>query len=253
MAGRLFAARQPSSGAPGPGLRRAGRIDGTGMHYVFQFGVVWDNWQLLLDGALATLWMSAAAFLLGLALAILCTRAQKTRARILVRAYVEVIRNTPLLVQLFIVYFSLPAIGIQMDADDAAVLGLGLNFGAYATEILRSGIEAIPHGQIEAATALGLRPFRIFRHVILRPAIRVCYPGLAAQFILILLGSSVVSAISAEELTSTVNSLQSTTFRSFEFYFAATFIYLAMAGITRLLMDLAFWAAFIRGRPTVRT
>jgi polar amino acid transport system permease protein len=222
------------------------------MHYVFQFGVVWDNWDRLLDGALATLWMSAAAFLLGLGVAILCTLVQKTRLRVLVRAYVEVIRNTPLLVQLFIVYFSLPAIGIQMDADNAAVLGLALNFGAYATEILRSGIEAIPHGQIEAATALGLRPLRIFRHIILMPALRVCYPGLASQFILILLGSSVVSAISAEELTSTVNSLQSTTFRSFEFYFAATFIYLAMAGLVRVVMDLAFWATFIRGRPLAR-
>ena len=224
------------------------------MHYVFQFGVVWDNWQLLLDGAVATLWMSVSAFGIGLGVAVLCTLARTSRFRVLravVRGYVEVIRNTPLLVQLFIVYFSLPSIGIQMDADDAAVLGLGLNFGGYATEILRSGIEAIPHGQIEAATALGLRPLRIFRSIVFFPALRVCYPGLASQFILILLGSSVVSAISAEELTSTVNSLQSTTFRSFEFYFAATFIYLAMAALARVTMDLAFWATFVRGRPAL--
>lgn len=224
------------------------------MHYVFQFGVVWDNWRLLLDGALATLWMSVAAFGLGLVVAVACTFAQTARVRALrvgVRTYVEVIRNTPLLVQLFIVYFSLPSLGVQMDADEAAVLGLGLNFGAYAVEILRSGIEAIPHGQMEAATALGLGRLRIFRHIVLFPALRVCYPGLASQFILILLGSSVVSAISAEELTSAVNSLQSTTFRSFEFYFAATFIYLAMAGLARVSLDVAFWAAFVRGRPVL--
>ena len=222
------------------------------MHYVFQFGVVRDNWQVLADGAFATLWMSVAAFVLGLAFALLCVFAQTSRVRALrgaVRAYVEVIRNTPLLVQLFIVYFSLPSIGIRMDADEAAVLGLALNFGGYATEILRSGIEAVPRGQIEAATALGLRPLRIFRHIVLFPAIRVSYPSLASQFILILLGSSVVSAISAEELTSMVNSLQSTTFRSFEFYFAALFIYLAMAAAARLVLDGVYWAGFVRGRP----
>lgn len=222
------------------------------MHYVFQFGVVQDHWTELLDGALATLWMSLAAFVLGLGFAVACTALRRWRVpRLLVRGYVEVIRNTPLLVQLFIVYFSLPALGIRMEADEAAVLGLGLNFGGYAVEILRSGIEAVPRGQVEAATALGLRPLRIFRHVILFPAIRVAYPALASQFILILLGSSVVSAISAEELTSAVNSLQSTTFRSFEFYFAALFIYLVMAIAVRLLLDFGFWAGFVRGRPAL--
>jgi len=221
------------------------------VHYVFQFGVVADNWRMLAEGAAATLWMSLAAFVLGLAFATLCVFARTSRVaalRTAVKAYVEVIRNTPLLVQLFIVYFSLPSLGIRMEADEAAVLGLALNFGGYATEILRSGIEAVPHGQIEAATALGLRRLRIFRHVVLFPAVRVSYPGLASQFILILLGSSVVSAISAEELTSMVNSLQSTTFRSFEFYFAATLIYLAMAWAARLLLDGLYWAGFVRGR-----
>lgn len=221
------------------------------MHYVFQFGVVWDNWPALADGALATLWMSVTAFALGLVVAMACLYAAGSGLRLLrgtVRGYVEVVRNTPLLVQLFIVYFSLPALGVQLDADTAAVLGLALNFGAYATEILRSGIEAVPRGQTEAAAALGLRRGRIFRHVILFPAIQISYPGLAAQFILILLSSSVVSAISAEELTSAVNSLQSTTFRSFEFYFAATLIYLVMAAAARLLLDAVYWAGFTRGR-----
>lgn len=224
------------------------------MHYVFQFGVVWDNWQTLAEGAFDTLWMSAAAFALGMVVAILCLLARGSRWRLLraaVQGYIEIIRNTPLLVQLFILYFSLPQLGIRMDADEAAVLGLALNFGGYAAEILRSGIEAVPHGQIEAATALGLGKLRIFRHVVLFQAIRVSYPGLASQFILILLGSSVVSAISAEELTSIVNSLQSTTFRSFEFYFAATLIYLAMAVAARLLLDAVYWAGFSRGRPAL--
>jgi polar amino acid transport system permease protein len=224
------------------------------VHYVFQFGVVWDNWPTLLDGALATLWMSVAACALGMVVAVACILARKSRFRVLravVHGYIEIIRNTPLLVQLFIVYFSLPSLGIRMDADEAAVLGLALNFGGYAAEILRSGIDAVPRGQVEAAIALGLRPWRIFRHIVLFQAIRVSYPGLASQFILILLGSSVVSAISAEELTSLVNSLQSTTFRSFEFYFAATLIYLAMAVLARLLLDTVYWAGFNRNRPAL--
>lgn len=224
------------------------------MHYVFQFGVVRDHWMELLEGAVATLWMSLAAFTLGLAFAALCTVARTSRfaaLRHLVRGYVEVIRNTPLLVQLFIVYFSLPSLGIRMEAEEAAVLGLALNFGGYAVEIIRSGIEAVPPGQVEAATALGLRRLRVLRHVVLFPALRVSYPALASQFILILLGSSVVSAISAEELTSAVNSLQSTTFRSFEFYFAALLIYLGLAAGMRLLLDAGFWLAFVRGRPAL--
>lgn len=229
------------------------------MQYAFQFGVVWDNWHRLLGGAVATVRISVAAFALGLVLALCCAYVRGMRPRGagvralrgLVRGYVEAIRNTPLLVQLFIIYFSLPGLGIRMDADQAAVLGLGLNFGGYATEILRSGIEAVPRGQTEAATALGLSRWRTFRHVVLIPAIRICYPALAGQFILLLLGSSIVSAISALELTSEVNTLQSTTFRSFEFYFAATFLYFVMAVAFRVGLDGLYWLGFVRGRPAV--
>lgn len=221
------------------------------MNYVFQFGIVWDHWPELLQGAIATLRMSVQAFGLGLLVAGLCAYARAGRLRWLVVGYIELIRNTPLLVQLFIVYFSLPSLGIRMEADEAAVLGLALNFGGYAAEILRSGIEAVPAGQVEAARALGLSRYRVFRHVVLIPALRVCYAALAGQFILIMLGSSVVSAISAEELTSAVNTLQSTTFRAFEFYFAATFLYLVMAACSRLVLDLVFWLGFERGRPAI--
>src|SRR4051794_37922751 len=130
---------------------------------------------MLAEGAVDTLWMSVAAFVLGLAFAVVCVFARSSRfapVQFAVKCYVEVIRNTPLLVQLFIVYFSLPSIGIRLDADEAAVLGLALNFGGYAVEILRSGIAAAPHAQIEAGTPLGLRKLPIFRHVLLFPALR---------------------------------------------------------------------------------
>lgn len=221
------------------------------MHYVFQFGVVLDNLPLLLHGALLTIRLSALAMLFGLILGILgaavLTSAPRW-ARLLVRAYVEIIRNTPFLIQLFIIYFSLPALGLRLRADEAALLGMSINLGAYATEIVRGGIEAIPFGQIEAARALGLRRLPIFRFIVLRPALRIVYPALVSQFILLMLGSSVVSSISAVDLTAITNTLQSTTFRAFEFYFAATLIYLVMALGFRLLLDALGWLLLTR-RP----
>lgn len=219
------------------------------MNYVFQFGVVFDNLPRLLHGALLTIELSAIAMTLGLSLAVLLALLRMIGPRPiewLIRAYIEVIRNTPFLSQLFIIYFSLPALGLRLAAGQAAVLGMAVNLAAYATEILRAGIEAIPRGQIEAGQALGLRPTQIFRFVILVPALRVVYPALSSQFILLMLGSSVVSTISAEELTAITNTLQSTTFRAFEFYFAATAIYFAMALMFRFALD--GLGAFVLGR-----
>jgi polar amino acid transport system permease protein len=221
------------------------------MRYVFQFGVVADNIDVLLWGAVATLRLSLVAMLGGLAIAIVCAYLRTSGPRPVrwaVAAYVEVIRNTPFLVQLFLIYFSLPAIGIRFDAEQAAVLGMSINFGGYATEILRAGIESIPRGQIEAGRALGLKPLRIFRHIVLFPALKTIYPALASQFVILLLGSSVVSAISATELTAVTNTLQSRTFRSFEFYFVATALYLAMALLVRSGLTGLYWLVFMRGR-----
>jgi polar amino acid transport system permease protein len=219
------------------------------MHYVFQFGIVLDNLPLLLHGALLTIRLSALAMLFGLGMGILGAAVSTSGprwARGIVRAYVELIRNTPFLVQLFIIYFSLPAIGLRLRADQAALLGMSVNLGAYATEIVRGGIEAIPLGQIEAARALGLRPGHIFRFIVLKPALRIVYPALVSQFILLMLGSSVVSSISAVDLTAVANTLQSTTFRAFEFYFATTLIYLVMALGFRLLLDALGWLLLTR-------
>src|SRR5260221_7429800 len=123
-----------------------------------------------------------------------------------------------------------------------------VNLGAYASEIVRAGIEAIPHGQVEAARALGLGRLQIFRFIIIFPALKTVYPALASQFILLMLSSSVVSTISAVELTAITNSLQSTTFRSFEFYFVATGLYLAMALAFRGGVSAVFLAVFLRRR-----
>ena len=155
------------------------------MKYVFQFGIVWDNFPRLVDGAWLTLRLSVTAFLIGFMLAVVLAFLRSAGPRPLrtaVAAYVELVRNTPFLVQLFVIYFSLPAIGIRMEATTAAVVGMSLNFAGYATEILRSGIEAVPRPQIEAGQSLGFSRLEIFRHIIVFQALRTVYPALASQF-----------------------------------------------------------------------
>ena len=202
------------------------------MEYQFQFDDVFASWEDLLDGAWMTIQLSGTAMLIGLAVAVVCAMAKTSGPRPLrwlVNAYVEIIRNTPFLVQIFLIFFGLPSLGLRLSPWQAALIAMVVNVGAYATEIIRAGIESILKGQVEAGMALGLSKFQIFRYVILIPALRAVYPALTSQFILLMLTSSVVSAISAEELTSVANDIQSQTFRSFEIYIVVTVMYLVMS------------------------
>lgn len=202
------------------------------MNYTFQFGDVFAAWPLLVKGTLSTIELSMLAMLMGLALAILCAwgkTAGPRPLRWLINVYIELIRNTPFLVQLFFFFFALPALGLRWSAYTAALTAMVFNLGAYATEIIRAGIESIPKGQVEAGMALNLKRHEIFRFVILKPALRTVYPALTSQFILLMLSSSVVSAISANDLTSVAANLQSQTFRSFEIYIVVAAIYLVLA------------------------
>jgi polar amino acid transport system permease protein len=211
------------------------------LHYVFHFGVVWENLPELLQGTAVTLRLSLLAMVFGLIAGPLGAIARISGPRSVrwgVQAYVELIRNTPFLVQLFIIYLGLPRLGIRLSPDVAALAALAINLGAYAIEIMRAGIEAVPRGQTEAATALGLRPWQIYRLVILVPALRNVYPALTGQFVLLMLGTSVVSAIAANELTATANDLQSRTFRAFEVYFVVAGLYLALTLVLRTLFAL---------------
>ena len=202
------------------------------MNYTFQFGDVFAAWPLLVKGTWSTIALSMMAMLLGLVVAIVCAwgkTAGPRPLRFVINAYIELIRNTPFLVQLFFFFFALPALGLRWSAHTAALTAMVVNLGAYATEIIRAGIESIPRGQIEAGLALNLKRYEIFRFVILKPALRTVYPALTSQFILLMLSSSVVSAISADDLTSVAANLQSQTFRSFEIYIVVAVIYLALA------------------------
>jgi polar amino acid transport system permease protein len=219
--------------------------------YQFQFGSVFAGFDQLLWGAWLTVVLSAAGIVLGLMVGIAGGWARSSGPswlRWTVAVYVEAIRNTPFLVQLFLIFFGLPSLGIRMTAGTAALLTLTINTGAYCTEIVRAGIEAIPRGQIEAGRALGLTRLQVFRLLILFPALQTVYPALASQFTLMMLATSVVSQISAEELTFAANFMQSRTFRSFEIYAVVTVMYLALALIFRAFFRGVHWFLFERGR-----
>lgn len=222
------------------------------MDYTFQFGEVFADFPELLSGAALTLILSLGAMAIGLVVGTLGALALDSGGRILraiVRVYVEAIRNTPFLVQLFLVFFGLPEIGIGLDGNQAALLAMSLNLGAYATEIIRAGVDSVGHGQIEAARALGLRPLQIFRRIVLFQALRNIYPPLCSQFVLIMLASAVVSAVAAEDLSGVANTIQSRTFRSFEIYIVVTGMYLAMTLAVQALLAVIGRLAFAgRGR-----
>ena len=151
----------------------------------------------------------------------------------IVSGYVELIRNTPFIVQLFFIFFGLPAAGIKLGEAQAAFLAMTINLGAYSTEIIRAGVEATPKGHIEAGASLAMSRFEIFRYIVLKPAFEKIWPALSSQIIIVMLGSAVVSQISAEDLTYAANFIQSRNFRAFEAYFLATLVYLGLAILAR--------------------
>ncbi len=202
------------------------------MTYIFHFGDIWDARQELLDGALFTLTLSAVSMALSLLIAIFGALGRTSGPRWLravIAGYVEAIRNTPFLVQLFLIFFGLPAVGVRLDANQGALIAMVLNGSAYTIEIVRAGIESIGHGQIEAGAALGLHRLRVFRLIVLPQALRAVVPPLGSQFILLMLNSSIVSVISADDLTAAAQDVQSRTFRSFEAFIVVTLIYLVLS------------------------
>ncbi|WFU50863.1 amino acid ABC transporter permease [Sinorhizobium terangae] len=200
--------------------------------YEFNFTPVLASFDQLLVGAWLTVRLSCAAMLIGLVVSIICAWGKTSGPKIVrtvIDGYIEIIRNTPFLVQIFFIYFGMPSLGLRLSPNSAALLALVVNFGAYGTEIIRAGIESIHKGQVEAGWALGLSRAQIFRYIIMKPALRTVYPALTSQFIYLMLNTSVVSVISADDLAAAGNDLQSATFASFEVYITVTLIYLALS------------------------
>jgi polar amino acid transport system permease protein len=185
------------------------------------FLAVLAQWPLLLKGALITLALTAVSALLGLAVGVACAWARAEGPwwlRAVVGAYVELIRNTPFIVQLFFIFFGLPSMGVKLSPEAASVIAMVINLGAYATEITR---------------------VQIFTRVVLPPALKKVWPALVSQIIIVMLGSAVCGQIATEELSYAANLIQSRNFRGFESFIVATLIYLAMAVAVRRAL---FWA-----------
>ncbi len=198
----------------------------------FQFTAVFAESDILLAGIWLTVKLSLGAILLGsaLAVALLAIRSLAgTFVRLLIDSYVELLRNTPFLVQLFIIFFGVPSLGVRMTGTQAALLAMTLNLSAYSIEILRAGVEATHKSQIEAGVSLAMTRLQVFRHVIFMPALAKVWPALSSQFVLMLLASSIVSFVSVEELSGTAAIIEQRTFRSFETYILVTVIYVTLA------------------------
>lgn len=209
------------------------------------FNQLWRYQDEFLHGVSLTLLLTLVATVAGLAIGLAGAAAAGSRfaaLRLFVRSYVEVIRNTPALIQLFLIFFVLPYAGLRLPPVYAAVTALSIYMGAYATEIIRGGLASIPRSQIEAGQCLGLTRWQVFRHVILPPALRNIYPSITSQIVLLLLGTSLASQVSAPELFHAAAFVESRTFRSFEVYAVVCAIYftlvlafrLAFAGIGRV-------------------
>lgn len=206
------------------------------MAYQLQFAEVWPHWEALARGALYTLELTAVSTLAGVAVGTLGAAARSSRnaaARAIAGAYVELIRNTPFIIQLFFVFFGLPSLGVRLGPEVASVAAMVLNLGGYASEIVRAGLEATPRGQLEAAASLAMNRWQIFTRVVLPPALERVWPALVSQIIIVMLGSAVCSQISTEEVSYAANLINSRTFRSFEAYIVVTTIYLALAVAVR--------------------
>jgi polar amino acid transport system permease protein len=212
------------------------------MTYVFDFSWLAEYYPVLVKGILITLELIAIGGIFGIALGTACAWVRALGpdwAKPLVGAYVEMIRNTPFLIQLFFIFFGLPSLGVQMGELSAANLAMIINLGAYSCEIIRAGIQATPKGQFEAGASLAMTPFETFRHVVLVPSLQRIWPALSSQVIIVMLGSAVVSQIAAEDLTFAANFIQSRTFRAFEAYFLSTLVYLLLAILLRQVLLLA--------------
>ncbi|MBL0092796.1 MAG: amino acid ABC transporter permease [Piscinibacter sp.] len=204
------------------------------------FGAVLAEWPQLLRGAAFTLGLTAVSAVLGVGLGVACGWARAwgpAWLRAMVGVYVELIRNTPFIVQLFFIFFGLPSLGVKLNPEIASVIAMVVNLGAYAAEIARAGIEGTPRGQIEAARSLAMSEAQVFLRVVLPPALARVWPAMTSQIVIVMLGSAVCGQIAAQELSYFANLIQSRNFRAFESFIVATAIYLALSVLLRQTLN----------------
>jgi len=219
--------------------------------YKFDFGAVWASMPQLLAASLGTLGLAVAGSLLAIVIGIAGVVLRDSRfppVRWLVMGFVELIRNTPFLVQIYFIFFALPLLGEQLGQFlvwrglidkpanylligpwPTAMIALGINGGAYAIEIIRGGVQSVPAGQWDAGLALGLHKAAVFRLIVLKPALRAIYPSLTSQFTLLTLTTSLAGAIAAWELFSEAKFIDSQIYKPFEVYFTVTVLYFVIS------------------------
>ncbi|MBB5335750.1 amino acid ABC transporter permease [Pectinatus brassicae] len=206
----------------------------------FDFNLVINSFPLLLAGALVTIKITLISVAMGIVIGMFVGIARVVHIKPikwLAAIYVDFIRGTPLLVQIFIIYFALPlVIGIHMDPFLAAITACSINSGAYVAEIFRAGIQAVDEGQMEAGRSLGLTWPQTMRYIIIPQAFKSVIPPLGNEFIALLKDSSLVSVIGFEELTRRGQLIIARTYGSLEIWLSVAFIYLIMTvTISRLV------------------
>ncbi len=206
---------------------------------MLDWNIIFHYFPFLLQGAVLTLQISILSLLLGITvglIAALCKLSNNKLLRWLATFYIWLIRSTPLLVQLFIIYFGFPQIGIDLGPFLSGVIGLGLNVGAYNAETIRGGIVSIPLGQTEAARSLAMSSSLAMRRIILPQAMRIIIPPMGNNFIILIKDTSLVSTITLVELTLTAQRFIGSTYKPFEMYLMAAFLYAVMTTTASLLL-----------------
>jgi len=220
--------------------------------YSLDFSWLGDALSLIGSGALMTIFLIVTSAFFGTFISIVGAAGRRSRLAVIrnaVASYVELIRNTPFLAQLFFIYFGLPSLGLRLDPVTSAILAMTVNLAAYGIEIVGAGLDAVPVGQREAGRSLGLRPTQIFVKIVLPQALKVIFPALTSQIVITMLESAAVSQIAVRDLTYEADLLQARTFRSFETYLIVTLVYLLLSVALRRLMlagDRRFLPARIR-------
>jgi polar amino acid transport system permease protein len=206
---------------------------------VLDFSIILPRLPLLLKAALVTIQASFFAVLFGTILGVIVGALRVTPNRFvrgIAASYIYVIRGTPLLIQLFLIYFGLPSLGIYFSAFVSGVLGLSINSSGYIGEIVRGGIEAIPKGQWEAGKVLGLSYGKTMQFIILPQALRNMLPALGNEFVTLIKESSLLSTLAIAELTMVGQQVRSATYASFETFIAVGLIYLVMTSVTGFIL-----------------
>lgn len=198
----------------------------------YEWLTLWGYVPEFIKAGWLTLQVTVLAFVLALVLGLLAAVASiapLAALRWIARGYVEIIRNTPVLLQIFIVFFGLPSAGISLNAYWAGVIALGLNVGAYLSEVFRAGMQSVPRGQLEAAGLLGLERTQVFTEIVLPQAARAVYPTIVNYLIQLLLGTSLLSAIALPELTGTATVINSRTLLYVQTFAVALIAYLVLS------------------------